>query len=85
MLVKLPDDEPLNGMQAIADWMGYSRPTIHRWVREYGLPVLNRGPGRGKRVFTTKNAVRMWVLAISKPASKYPTAGPPNFVPKEKK
>lgn len=75
----MKDDDALNGMQAIAEYMHVSRPTIHRWGKEYGFPMFNRGPGRNKRVFTTKFAIAMWVLSMTKRDIHFPTAGPPKL------
>lgn len=73
----MSDDEPLLGMKAIAEWLGVSRPTVHRWVRELGLPVVSFGGTRA--VFTTKKSVMIWVLSIADSGSKYPSGGLPKF------
>lgn len=76
----LESEGVLNGMQEIADYMRKSRPTIHRWVHQLGFPVMNPGPGAGKKCFTTKLAIAMWVMAISKSPDQYPSGGLPDFV-----
>ena len=75
----MKDDDALVGMQAIADWCGRSRPTIHRWHKEFGFPLFNKGPGRGKKVFTTKFAIGMWVLSMSRRELYYPKGGLPKL------
>lgn len=73
----MKDDAALNGMNEIAAFCKCSRPTIHRWINELGFPVVYRGNGRS--VFTTKFAIGMWVVAVSKNPSKFPIGGLPRL------
>jgi len=77
-----PNSDVLRGMAEIAAYMRCSRPTVHRWVRELGLPVLSFGPGGrhgNRKVFTTKRMIDHWVMAVSQPPDKYPIGGIPKL------
>lgn len=73
----MKNDDALNGMGEIAKFCGKSRPTIHRWIKELGFPVLHRGNGRA--VFTTKFAIAMWILSMSHRELYYPKGGLPKL------
>lgn len=62
----------IRGHEAIASYMGCSRPTLSRWVKQLGFPVFKEGD---KASYTSTHAITMWILAISRGPREYPSGG----------
>ena len=53
-------ENTLEGIQAIADYLGKSYSTVHKWIKYHGLPAMISPNGEW---FTTKAAINAWVVA----------------------
>ncbi|MCI0530290.1 MAG: hypothetical protein L0Y56_22830 [Nitrospira sp.] len=53
-------ENTLEGIQAIADYLGKSYSTIHKWIKYHNLPAMISPNGEW---FTTKAAVHAWIIA----------------------
>jgi excisionase family DNA binding protein len=59
----------LTGWKEICAYVGLSIPTIRKWARNGGFPLMTVGRGKHRRVFTFTGLVDTWLL---KNKSVYP-------------
>jgi excisionase family DNA binding protein len=59
----------LDGWKEICEYVGASTPTIRKWARNGGFPLMTTGRGTHRKVFTFTGLVNTWLL---KNKSVYP-------------
>ncbi len=57
-------DRYLIGQKAICDYLGCSRSTLRRWVRERGLPAYRVRGGRRERLVVSLRELNRWLRSI---------------------
>jgi len=71
-------ENTLEGIQAIADYLGKSYSTVHKWIKYHSLPAMISPGGEW---FTTKDAINSWIIATGSEDVRLMQANPFDFPP----
>lgn len=55
------ENDSLNGLKAVADYLDTSPRNVYRWEKEIGLPLRRLGGSKGRRVYALKSELDEWL------------------------